>query len=248
MTRERGALAGAVRVLAVFAVLCTLGAGIGAAVVQAQEESPAAAQADGPTPAPNPSDDVFAEPPGGFSYRNWVIQRGDDATYRVPGGWQVTGGDYEATDADGAVVARGADVARYYGNACTEETMPVAAGWTVLAEAVAGDDAAVEATRAVVAWARSFASNEAGTTAPVSDPVTTENVTLADGSQGARSVVMVDWSVFTGPCYPETVEVAVTTTEHDGELVSLVQARYLLASGGVTNTEWAAIAASLTVG
>jgi len=246
MTGDQRVLGGVVRLLAVVAVLSTLGAGVGAAVVQAREEPRGAA--GGGTASPSPGvPDPFLAPAEGFDYRNWVDQRAEAAGYRLPGGWHVAPAErlVEARDVDDAVVARGSLSAYYYGNRCTD-TEPVAGAFTVLAEPVAGSDPKAAAEDAVLAWARSYNHNSAGVEAAFTDPVT-RDVTLADGSEATRSWVSIDMSVFSGTCLPERAEVAVTTVARGEQLVSLVQGRYVLEQGGVSDAQWSAIAASLRV-
>ncbi|WP_235738478.1 hypothetical protein [Nocardioides alcanivorans] len=250
MTRDARLLGGAVRALAVLAVVSTLGAGIGAAVVQAGEEPGASAERSPTEPVATPVEDPFVEEPrGGFRYERWVFQRnGDGVTYRIPGGWHVrpVHDQVTATDATGEVRGRGNLAANYYGNRCTDEVARAGA-WTLLAEPVPGDDAAAAAEEAVVAWANGYNHNQSGTlTADISDPVT-ETVELADGDEAVRSWVSIDTSVFGSACVPDRTEIAVTTVPHGDELVSLVQGRHVLETGGLGDADWSAISLSLAV-
>lgn len=249
MDGDRRLLTTAVRLLAGLAVVATLGAGVGAAVVQAGEDGDESPSRSGAQTSPAEVGDPFASGTDGFDYRTWVIQ--DDSagiSYRVPpasAGWRVIPADdeVEAKDADGAVVARGKVRAYYYGNACSgDDGRAVSGAWTLLAEPVEGADPSAAAEDAVIAWSRSFVGG--GTSIP--DPRTDE-VELADGTTGVRSWVSLDLRGFTGSCLPDRAEVAVTTVARGSEMVSLVQGRYVLGERGVTDADWSAISASLRV-
>lgn len=251
MAGELGFLDPVVRACAVVAVVATIGAGTSALVVQ-RGEGPA--QGAGPQPSaspgvPSPSD-PFVTPRGGFDYQSWIQQQDDAAGvgYRLPAGWRVDSPatTTEASDVNGAVVARGRLGAHYYGNNCTSGGTPFPGAWTALSETTGTDPERV-ADDLAVAWASSINYVEqGGTVAPVSDPASGA-VTLANDDDAVRSWVSVDLSDLEGECRSDRAEVAVTTVARGDRLVSLVQGRYLVDAGGLSDALWTAIAASLTV-
>lgn len=238
-----------VRACAVLSILATLGAGITAALVQVNEEPASSAPRRAAVElGPNPFAGTFEAD----YYVNWAIQSGvatssgKPASYRAPLSWVVksTGTELVAADDAGAVLARGHAPAYYFGNSCLDAGTEIPAAWTVLADPVPGTDLAAASEAAASAWVKTVARNAQGLNAPLS-PVETTEVTLDDGTAAARSRLRVDLTVFDGPCLADQAELAATTIATEAGLVSLIQARYLLAERGVGDRVWAGIAASV---
>lgn len=246
MAAGRSGFTRIVSLCAAAAVVATVGAGISAALVRAGEDSAASGSRTTATAAPDP----FASPDAGFDYRHWIHNNdGDGVSYRLPGGWAVSAGEgkVEAADVHGAMVARGHRAAYYFGNDCTDGGRPIAGGWTALIDPVTGETPAGVAEDAALKWASSINHDkQSGAVAPVTAPTTT-SVQLADGADAVRSWVSVDMTPLEGSCLPDRAEVAVTAVASGDVVVGLVQGRYVLPRGGVTDARWSAIAASLSV-
>lgn len=238
--------------LAVVSVLVTVGAGVTAGVVFAQGDSGGnsgtlvrGSGSPRTTNSPSPTET-------GFDYSGWKLvngmksSSGETASYRLPSkGWTTYASDYQVSYADqqGKRYAEGHALANYYGNKCSEKGEKLPGGWTVLAEPEQSGDLKSIAEVAVRRWARGYGTNETGTTAKMTGPVS-ESVTLADGTPAARAQMTLDMTVFTSACLPAEAEVMVTTMDTPDGAKSLVQARYVM-SKGITDEQWEAISLSL---
>lgn len=254
-TRAAHPAALAASVLAVLSVLLTIGAGATAGVLMARGEDPdgsgtlirGGGDSTDADPTPESSD-----PPPDYDYTGWTTvtgppgDSGSAPSYKVPEtNWKTFGPDYDVAFRDKAdkKFASGKAPAHYLGNKCRAQGKRIPGAWTVLADTEPSGDLVDLAEAAVRQWAKGYASDGEGTTAPTSEPVS-EAVTLPDGTTAGRSLITVDMSVFDDKCVPDSAEIMVTTIDTQDGAQSLVQARYL-ATPGVTDLQWRQISDSL---
>lgn len=182
---------------------------------------------------------------------------GDPATYRAPEGWETRSADdpVEYLTHDGGMLARGHSSSYYWGNDCRQRKggARVPGGWAALADTTARSDSGDLSADALVAhaevqlrdWGRGYGTNAQGVTGPMTAHPG-EAVELDDGTVAGRARMEIDMSDFPGRCLPDTAEIMITSIDTEDGTKSLVQARYLLDDGAVSDEAWDGIAASLT--
>lgn len=253
--RWRGGLDKAAVALAVTSILATVCAGVAAGVSAASGDPGRSgnlvrgtdpAETDPGQPDPNPPKDPH------FDYSGWKVisgtrgESGHIATYRIPANdWKSYGPDYAVSfrDKDEKKLASGHALANYYGNDCSDSGNKIAGGWTVIADTGPSGDLKATAEASALRWAKGYATNAEGTTGDMNEP----DVVLVgqdDGTTAARALIEVDLGIFTGPCLPEKAELMVTTIDSPDGTKSLVQARYLVDEGGITDRQWTGISQS----
>ncbi|MDN5892932.1 MAG: hypothetical protein L0H93_02805 [Nocardioides sp.] len=237
--RPLGGLQLAAVLLGVLSFVMVLGASVTAAVVQHRDDPSGTEGLDG-------RDSV-----------GWSVVRGTPgpsdapALYRVPEGWDTQTADkpVQYTASDGSVLASGHSTSLYYGNDCSQAKARIAGGWAALADTDAaqgaGDDLVDAAEKALRAWGTGYATHVNGATGPMT-AFPGQSVELDDGTTAGRARMEIDMSAFEGACLPDTAEIMVTSIRTADGVKSLVQARYLLKEGAISDEQWSRIADSLS--
>jgi hypothetical protein len=157
------------------------------------------------------------------------------ASYSVPPEWvRRPVGERIAYREDGAVIASGGAMATLAG-ACDAPT-----AWAALADPVRSSNVGGVVRATALAWARGYAGlPEAARLRAVTGPVT-----LGNGAATRQARVAVDLGPSDG-CAGTQAELTAVSREVDGQVVTLVVARYRGVAGGPDDATYDAVLASL---